>query len=365
MRPRRGAPRPDPPSVEILEIAFHRASLATPRGSTKAERDRLRARLKVVRSGATVVRQLQQWARPFRAPSFSPFDATLVATRFGAGTLDRSLSRVQRAQQRIRGLQQESERAVQRGHDFTEYGEEVRRFYGRLASHVREVDPDLVRLREVQRFLRDRPRLDASSPTLVVAGFPNVGKSALVEKLSSAHPKVADYPFTTLAIEVGHADLGFDRWQVLDTPGVLGRSRRSNLAEREAEVAVERAASVVLFVIDASESSGYTVDEQEQLLARWERELPGRPIIVIESKSDLVPDRGAGRLRVSVVTGEGLEELRRAIKAVQQTLPSATPPAEDSSDDELEPPSFETPRDDSGPRSESPRRRARRASRRK
>jgi nucleolar GTP-binding protein len=330
-------------SVEILDVAFHRASLASPRGSSKAERDRLRARLKIVRSGATVIRQLQYWTRPFRSASFSPFDATLVSARFGQDTLERSLTRVARAQQRIRGLQQESERAVLRASDSTMYGDEVRRFYGRLASHVREIDPDLARLREVQRFLKDRPHLEAGAPTLVVAGFPNVGKSALVAKLSSAHPKVAEYAFTTLAIEVGHADLGFDRWQILDTPGVLGRAGRSNLAEREASVAVERAASIVLFVIDPSESSGYSIEEQERLLARWQEEMPGRPIIVVESKSDIAPDRGSGRLRVSAVTGEGLDALRDAIQAVRSAQPPPISEEETAAPDELEAPTFDIP----------------------
>lgn len=331
-------------------MAFHRASLASPRGATRGERDRLRARLKIVRAGATVGRQLGRWTRPFRSSSFTPFQATLVGTRFGLGTLERSLTRVARAQERIRGLQRESERSVFRASDSVAYGAEVRRFYGRVASHVREVDPDLSRLAEIARFLKERPQLDADAPTLVVAGFPNVGKSALVARLSSAHPRVASYPFTTLAIEVGHADLGFDRWQVLDTPGVLGRAHRANPAEREATVAVERAASAVLFVIDPTESSGYTVDEQERLLRRWQEELGDRPIIVVESKADLLPDRRSPRLRVSAVTGEGLEELRRAIQSIQK-LPR---PAEPSLEQSENGPSASLSREESSRASELP-----------
>ncbi|HXQ78691.1 MAG TPA: hypothetical protein VN819_00515, partial [Thermoplasmata archaeon] len=93
-----------PPSVAILDVAFHRASLATPRGDTKAARDRLRAELKIVRSAATVVRHLRLETRRFVKSPPTPFEATLVSQAFGSGTLERSLTRVRRAEERIRGL---------------------------------------------------------------------------------------------------------------------------------------------------------------------------------------------------------------------------------------------------------------------
>ncbi len=336
---RSGAERPSPASVEILDIAFHRADLSNPKGRTKAERDRHRAELKVVRSAATVIRLLQAETRRFRRPPLTDFERALIARRFGEGTLDRSLTRVGRAVDRIRGLQRDSERAVHHAAGADELGVEVRRFYGRMASHVREIDADLARLKQLDRFREDRPRLDPNAPTLVVAGFPNVGKSSLVARLSSAHPKVADYPFTTLAIAVGHADLGFDRWQVLDTPGVLGRSHRANPAEAEARTAVERAASVVLFVLDPTPGAEPPLEEQEELLARWKRELPGRPILEVETKADLFRRPGSERLQVSSATGEGLDELWERIRGIWSSMPrpERLPEEEDAPEDEERP----------------------------
>jgi nucleolar GTP-binding protein len=307
-----------PPSAAILDAAFHKAYKATPRGQSARERAKRRAQLKIVRSAAVVVRHLRLEMRPFLAGPRSPFETQLIDRAFGRGSLDRSLTRLKRAEGRIRGLSQEEQRSLARATTSEEYAASVRRFYGRLASHVREIDPDLRRLRDIDQFLDSRPKLVATDPTVVVAGFPNVGKSSLVARLSTARPKVAEYPFTTLQVQVGHADLGFDRLQVLDTPGVLARGRRSNPSEIEAEIAVGHAATLILFVIDPTGSSGYSVPEQEQLLARWRKEYPTIPIIEVETKSDLRKDR-SDRLTVSAKTAEGLEELLRRISEIVGT----------------------------------------------
>jgi nucleolar GTP-binding protein len=343
---RRGdRPTAPPPSVAILDTAFHRASLVTPRSETKAARDRLRARLKVVRSSATVLRHLRLEARKFVRDPPTELERALIAGAFGEGVLDRSLTRLRRAEERIRGLAREEEHTVRHTSGPDELGERVRVFYGRLASFVREVDPDIERLRVIGRYLRDRPQLETGAPTLVIAGFPNVGKSSLVARLSSAHPKIADYPFTTLAISVGHADLGFDRLQVVDTPGVLGRPGRSNAAETEATTTVGKAAALVLFVIDPTGASEHSVAEQEALLERWRTEFPQLTILAVDTKCDIAR-RSTENLRVSAVTGEGLEALQRMIR--DRFKPSGELPPMEEAMTERDPPGS-SPLEDEAP----------------
>jgi nucleolar GTP-binding protein len=320
-----GGARPGtPPSSGILDAAFRTAYKATPHGKTPLDRARRRALLKIVRSSAVVSRHLRLAQRTAMQPELTEFDRALIDRRFGRGQFTRSDLRVRRAVERIRGLSTEAQRELRRASDRTAFAEGVRRFYGRLASFVREVDPDLRLLGSIARFRRQRPRIDPAHPVVAVAGFPNVGKSSLVARLSSARPKVAAYPFTTVALEVGHADLGFDRLQVLDTPGLLGRPSAENPAEAEAETAVTRAANVVLFVLDPSGTCGYSLEEQERLLERWRRALPNVPILEVETKADLAHGTGA-RLAVSATTGKGLDELRERIAKLLERWTPPTP----------------------------------------
>lgn len=320
-------PGAGPPSSAILDAAFRRAHRATPHGQGRDERDRRRAQLKIIRSAAVSIRHLRIATRPLTHPRPAPFLGKLLDQKFGDGAVDRSLRRIRRAEERIRTLLQEEQRNLGSSEGHEGNAELVRRFYGRLASHLREVDPDLLLVQAAVRYLKDRPTLDPSVPTVVVAGFPNVGKSSLVAALSTARPKVADYPFTTVAIAVGHADLGFDRLQILDTPGVLGRRKVGNAPEQEAEAAVHNAGTLVLFLLDPSESCGYPMAEQRTLLARWREELPGVDFLEVDTKADLSPPV-PGHLAVSAKTGSGLDALRSEIQ--RKLAARKAPPAEDA-----------------------------------
>ncbi|HYK94143.1 MAG TPA: GTPase [Thermoplasmata archaeon] len=332
----RGAARasgPDaPPSAAILDSAFRTAYRATPHGQHRIDRARRRAQLKLIRSSSVVLRHLRLEARPLTHPAPSELQKALLEKQFGKGALERSTVRLRRAEERIRGLSRDGQSKLRGQTSQDEFAITVRSHYGRLASFVREVDGDLTTLRGMARHLDSRPRLDRATPTVAIAGFPNVGKSSLVARLSSAHPKVADYPFTTLTLAVGHTDLGFDRLEVVDTPGVLGRSGHENPAESETRAAVAHGVDAVVFLIDPSGSCGYTTAQQEELLARWRTEFPRLAILEVETKSDLGPPTGA-RLRVSARTGEGLEELRvRLAEMLRQVRPAAEPPVEPAPD---------------------------------
>jgi GTP-binding protein len=157
-----------------------------------------------------------------------------------------------------------------------------------------------------------------------MAGLPNAGKSSLLARLSNARPKIADYPFTTLAPVLGTIDAPDLERQltVADVPGLIeGASEGAGLGH-EFLAHLERA-RLLLHVIDASEGDA---EERWRLidteLAAYGAGLDERPQAVVLNKIDLLSEPPAfgiadGRIvrvfRVSCATGAGIDELRRAL----------------------------------------------------
>ena len=185
-----------------------------------------------------------------------------------------------------------------------------KRAVARLASMVHQIDKDLHFLNEVRNVLRKLPNVEDAF-TIVIAGYPNVGKSSFIRRVSSADPQVAAYPFTTKGIIVGHRQIGRERIQFVDTPGILDRpAEERNQIEKQALSAMMNVANVVLFILDPSEHCGYPMDVQLRLLD----EVKGMvqvPVIVVANKSDLTAAEGYDTM--STQTGDGVDEVLASI----------------------------------------------------
>jgi GTP-binding protein len=153
---------------------------------------------------------------------------------------------------------------------------------------------------------------------VALVGFPNVGKSTLISRISAARPKIADYPFTTLEPNLGVVRMDDDfEMVVADIPGLIeGAHEGRGLGDRFLRH-IERA-RVLCVLVDLAEASGLPppTEQERTLLTELERYQPAlleRRRLVVGSRADLASPADGGRalsgLRVSAVTGEGVRPL--------------------------------------------------------
>ncbi|HET9545511.1 MAG TPA: GTPase ObgE, partial [Gaiellaceae bacterium] len=176
-------------------------------------------------------------------------------------------------------------------------------------------------------------------------GFPNAGKSSLLRRISNAKPKVAEYPFTTLAPVLGTVEAPDGRQlTVADVPGLVeGASEGVGLGD-EFLAHLERA-RLFLHVIDVTEDAAERFTAIDRELAAYGAGLAERPQLVVLNKIDLVPEpppfpladpRVVGVVPVSAATGAGIDALRRALfEVAAAAAPPDGAPAGGPEEDEL------------------------------
>jgi nucleolar GTP-binding protein len=206
--------------------------------------------------------------------------------------------------------------------------------FARMASIVHDVDRDLRFLNDARNRLRDLPDIK-DEPTIVVAGYPNVGKSSFVARVSSAKPEIALYPFTTKGVLIGHFTLKKHRFQVIDTPGLLDRPlEERNEIELQAISALRYVGDVLLFIVDPSEECGFTMAEQEQLLAEV-RQTVNVPVLVVANKIDVVHVETNADMQMSTLKDEGVAAVKdRLVEMLRQAPQRERPPREEEEAEE-------------------------------
>jgi len=155
---------------------------------------------------------------------------------------------------------------------------------------------------------------------VALIGFPNVGKSTLISRVSAARPKIADYPFTTLVPNLGVVRVGgraarpgdATEFVMADIPGLIEGAAEGRGLGHDFLRHVERA-RVLCVLLDLSESAPMPPEEQLEILLRelgdYQADLLERPRVVVGSKGDVAAYELEGVRSISAVTGEGLDAL--------------------------------------------------------
>jgi GTP-binding protein len=171
-----------------------------------------------------------------------------------------------------------------------------------------------------------------------LVGLPNAGKSSLLRRISNAKPKVADYPFTTLAPVLGTVDAPDGRQlTVADVPGLIEGASEGVGLGHEFLAHLERA-RLLVHVLDAAEGDAderfATIDRE---LSAYGAGLEELPQIVVLNKVDIAPEpsfsvddpRILRIVRTSAATGAGIEELKGALHELCPAPAEPETPADD------------------------------------
>lgn len=298
-------------SQEIIDKAFRRiVKVDVESADSKLEMVREKSLGRLNSATDTITEVLIKYHHAF--PSVNKKEGFLVELMCVVTDMNRlkqGLSKLQWATKKIRDLRRIYMIKIKEARNLDELDTVRKQFYGRMCSVVERLDGDLKFLAASREEFRKIPMVDETMPTVVIAGFPNVGKSQLVERISTARPEIAPYPFTTQGIGIGHFSVSWRRFQVIDTPGLLDRPlEERNAIELQAILALKYLADVIVFIVDPSETSGYFMEQQDSLLRSIKENFPDIPFIEVENKVDLLRS-DSDRLKISAANGEGVDAL--------------------------------------------------------
>ncbi|MDR3185287.1 MAG: GTPase ObgE [Christensenellaceae bacterium] len=167
-----------------------------------------------------------------------------------------------------------------------------------------------------------------------LVGFPNAGKSTLLSVISAAHPKIADYPFTTLTPNLGVVSIDDYSYVVADIPGLIEGAADGNGLGHDFLRHIERV-KLIVHLLDVGNPDlqnpieNYLTIRRE--LMRYSESLANLPEIIVANKIDLLSDQSILHVYaeafddivvpISAATTEGITALKRIIASKLKNLP--------------------------------------------
>ena len=210
-------------------------------------------------------------------------------------------------------------------------GDRLRRAaFGRISSIINKQNRNLEYLNTIRGSLQQIPSIDYTMPCVVIAGYPNVGKSSIVKNISTnKRIEIREYPFTTKQLKMGHLDIEkrFEKIKIqcLDTPGILDRPMsKRNKIELQAVLALRLISDLILFIFDPTPACGYDIKSQIELFNEIKDNFSKDgevEILIVFNKMDLAKDSEIVYLRDSLnlqdkefyltnaLSGENLDKL--------------------------------------------------------
>jgi len=283
-----------PSSGDLIDIVLTRTQRKTPtviHPGYKISRIRSFYMRKVKFTQQTISERLGGLVEEFpRLNDIHPFYADLMNILYDKDHYKLALGQVNTAKSLIDSLARDYIRLLKYGDSLYRCKQLKRAALGRMCTILKRQKAAFAYLEEVRKHLSRLPALDPHTRTLLVTGYPNVGKSSFMNKVTRANVDVQPYAFTTKSLFVGHMDHRYLRWQVIDTPGILDHPLdQRNTIEMQAITALAHLQCAVLYFIDISEQCGYTIEQQCSLFKSIKPLFANKQLVLVVNKIDVQP----------------------------------------------------------------------------
>lgn len=328
-----------PPAKDFVDIVLSKTQRKTPtvvHKHYKISRIRTFYMRKVKFTQQTFHDKLTQILTDFpKLEDVHPFYADLMNVLYDKDHYKLALGQINTARHLIDNVSKDYCRLLKYGDSLYRCKQLKKAAMGRMCTIMKRQKQSLEYLEQVRQHLSRLPSIDPNTRTLLICGFPNVGKSSFINKITRADVEVQPYAFTTKSLYVGHTDYKYLRWQVIDTPGILDHSlEERNTIEMQAITALAHLRAVVLYVMDPSEQCGYSIEQQIELFNNIKPLFVNKPLLICTNKVDVVrledlpkekaeqfkvfEESGIPILSMSTLTEEGVMDVK--IQACEKLL---------------------------------------------
>merc|ERR1711939_48682 len=325
---------PVPTSQEFIDIVLSRTQRRLPtqiRAGFKISRIRGFYTRKVKFTSETFCVKLQAILEGFpRLQDIHPFHKDLLNTLYDADHFRIALGTLSTAKRLIETVARDYVRLLKYAQSLFQCKSLKRAALGRMATICKRLKDPLVYLEQVRQHLGRLPSIDPNTRTLLICGYPNVGKSSFLKSVTRADVDVQPYAFTTKSLFVGHFDYKYLRFQAIDTPGILDHPlEEMNTIEMQSITAIAHLRSAILYFMDLSEQCGYTVQAQMQLFQSIKPLFANKLVFIVINKIDvtrpedldeetqaalqaLLKPGDVEMLQLSCTTAEGVQDVKNA-----------------------------------------------------
>ncbi len=327
-----------PNSKELLDIAFKRAMKSSAQVSKNAP-ILLKAKKKESKRIKVAIEELLDRIMTIikRVPMIEElpdFYKELASLLVDVDVLKLTLGKLNGILPVLRKLQREHSKKLSQIETPKDADRIRRAAFGRISSVINKQNLNLEYLNKIRGRLKEIPSLDYTLRSIVVAGYPNVGKSSFVKQISTnKRIEVKEYPFTTKKLIMGHMRIekrySQVKLQFLDTPGILDRpmSKRNNI-ELQAILALRLISDLIIFMFDPTPACGYSIDSQLDLYHEIKNNFTKEgkiDIVIVFNKMDLASSEEIESLRkrlnveekdcflINALSGENLDLLKELL----------------------------------------------------